>query len=364
MGALADIDQIKAIIANLTTQVNFIEQLLANTSTDSNPTVDLGNGPVPISNVVAELFTNLNELRASYGFPADMFSALNNQFLCGTDNSASSLANPGVPLNASAGWNNNVINLADSIGNLWLVICDLRNAVDNIQTNLIPAGSASLIVELDATFDGDDFILLFTGSNPNGFIDCTLAGALITVKEVNGTASVSRTATILSVLGGPAEVINKGSLSAFSNYIVTVNACFTDGTSTVDRIITDTIINNTNCPTLTISPVASSISVAFVNTISGNTNYTLELYDQSGDTLLQSFSDINSNELDSIEKTFTGLSAGTFYLVRVGIQKGLNPVVFCPPQSVKTTGGTFWVWGTNSESYIVWNDEGDRLLLD
>lgn len=83
--------------------------------------------PLPTAFIALESY--LCDLKGALGENTDLTNAVTKQ--CSTIASSPSLANPGVNVSSLAGWTNNPSTIAESIGNLWVVVCDIRAKLDN-----------------------------------------------------------------------------------------------------------------------------------------------------------------------------------------------------------------------------------------
>jgi hypothetical protein len=90
-----------------------------------NPT----NQPVFISDAYQWLEADFCQLQSAVGTPAEITNAINKQ--CANLGEQDKLSSGGVMEN-TAGWVNNPVTLADSLSNMWLTVCDMRQAVKQI----------------------------------------------------------------------------------------------------------------------------------------------------------------------------------------------------------------------------------------
>lgn len=177
----------------------------------------------------------------------------------------------GLPMTSLVGWKNTVTNLGQSISNLWLTLCDVRNAVKIIQDSCCKVDCDDIIIDFDYKWvDSETLKIFFTPKSklPNGFYDCNqLLGNKITVTDGNGTEWTTyfffRKEDPLDLTGllDDLNVISNGydlDLSAAPVDTSTglnfkANLCFTNGTTQCIKCfeIDVTPYINTDCCTIT-----------------------------------------------------------------------------------------------------------------
>jgi hypothetical protein len=238
---------------------------------------------------------------------------------CAGLNSSPSFTIPTASMSSLSGWNSNVTTIAQSIQNLWITLCDARigieNAIAATKTNcsqvivnfaaLLPSYSTGLNIY----FQGYTYI-------PSGYTD---NGSSITITDTYGhTYTSSINIVTLSNTSTPLNInLSATTLSATSNYVITINSNVTNSTLglTCQKCTFQTFVNTLNiCPTVTITP--SNTSVAFILTplLTTNVNYTVQLLNASGSTL-QSLNYTNPTAIQI--GSFTGLTHLTTYGINV-----------------------------------------------
>jgi len=326
--------------------------------------------PVPISTIVAALEQQFCELRSATGTPNDIFLSIQKQ--CAGLDLEQSLGLPGVNMGSLSGWITqvNYNDLADSINNMWITICDLRAAVKNIQETCCPTGCEALVINMTATFSGTIITLFFTGSVPAGFIDCFSAGNELIITDCFGTQLITNipVLTYVNNIPGYSIDISATPLSLACNFNLELFGCWTNPSTntTCEREINYTIVNTTACPTITTTPTETTIPFTFNNIVGTPITYTIQLYDAAGVTLVTSMNFINP-AIGPVGGTFSGagVTSGTTYKIRAVVTvDGVD--IFCPFGTVSTLPGSFWLWtgtaGDPARGYFLQLD-GSKWLL-
>ena len=94
-----------------------------------------------VSTVVSALEVAFCDLRGATGTVANITSTVQQQAIA---NGFALLSNSSSTYSAQTGWNSNSVNLANSVQNAWIVIKDIYDAVQTIQTNCCPGACDSL----------------------------------------------------------------------------------------------------------------------------------------------------------------------------------------------------------------------------
>ena len=179
-------------------------------------------------------------------------------------------------MNALPGWTNKPSNLADSIGNLWLSHGDVRSALTDIQKSLIGTQCNSVVYDMKPRLDldGADVVkgiwIDFMGTvlPDSTWTDCspTGKGSKITIKD-KALNSITRYCQISQFINNEAgfHIPNLDALDITSNFEVTVDFCFTDGSSQCARTLTETLENSSKCPPITVFGITDTqFSFSFV----------------------------------------------------------------------------------------------------
>lgn len=134
-GILSTITTIQTSITNLDTRVTNIENNCCNQNIDINLNSCIAGGTVlPLVEFLLQLETAFCELQPLVGTTGDV-SLMLTAATCVPD-SAEQLGNPPAVMSAITGWVPGASNIAETVNNLWLTVCDLRTALTNLQADL------------------------------------------------------------------------------------------------------------------------------------------------------------------------------------------------------------------------------------
>jgi hypothetical protein len=307
-----------ARVGNLETQVTILEdtQYIAPLIT---PVCVLPSVPTDMNLVLAALETQFCNLQYATGTPTELYLNIAKQ--CSGLGTSPKLAPGGGPMSAILGWNNTVDNLADSVGNLWITICDMRSAIQNIQANCCPSGCDGISLSLIASFDSvTQYLTIYVnGTIPSNFTQCT---GNTTVK-VTDSAGNSVTFTYdmianLNFLGGYAISLASTILNTTLDLEVEVEPCLRDNSTgtTCESCLEYYVSNQAVCPNVTTSPLFDQITYNFTAPV-GNYTYTIELWNALMTSIVSTQTVVSTGGL--ITGSFTGLTDGTTYNIRIKI---------------------------------------------
>lgn len=90
---------------------------------------DTPGSTVPVTDAVQNLEAYLCDLKNTLGENTELAAGAAAQ--CANLDSTPSLSNPGVTMSSIPGWTVNPSTVADSLHNLWLTVCDIRQKLEN-----------------------------------------------------------------------------------------------------------------------------------------------------------------------------------------------------------------------------------------
>lgn len=329
---------VEVTVAQHTTQINDLQNQVnaipTNTTPQIVPTCVLPAVPTDTTAVLQALEAQFCQLQGATGNPSQIFQAIMQQCInLGAD---PTLGGGGGNMASIPGWDSNLLTLAAAINNMWLTLCDARSAIKNIQLNCCPTACNGIELTLFANLTGPNATLFVNGTIPSGFTNCLTAGALVTFTDDTG-GSMTTNMDIVAYLNNPSGyLINLPSppMNLSSNIHVKIDACLINSTTgtTCQRILEYTIVNQANCPVMVYTPTQDSISYSGA-TISGTNTYTVELWDNTGTTLIASQVQVITapNLLAGI---FAGLVPNTLFRVRVKITNASMITTDCQFTSV------------------------------
>lgn len=276
------------------------------------------------------LETAFCDLRTATGNAAAINTAISRQ-CAGLDNAAR-LADGGT-MGLIPGWvtQANYSTAADAINNLWLTVCDLRAALDNVLNNCCndAAICAQVVVNIDlATISSGVVSITYTGTVPTAFAECA-SGVSLTFRD-KYNISYTVVPVVISNLNGAAVTYNLGTtlLQLWSDMDVTLNMCANDATSgiTCSSVKTASISNSLMPFPITPAPDTTFIDFTLSNSASGvtstlNTIIQVILYAADQTTVIGVKTYTNSTSA-TINDTFSGLVTATSYYWQSTLQIG------------------------------------------
>ena len=250
---ISDITTINSTLSSHNNRITALENATPSGSSipQVTPTCVLPSVLTDIDDVVEAIEEQFCDLRTATGTATELISATTNQ--CVGLSTEERLSGSGT-MSSISGWNTTVTNVADSLANMWLTICDMREAIKTIQQTCCSTDCSAVTLSFTGSFAGTVITLNFNGSFiPTGFVECNQSGALVTISD--GSLSYTTYVQVLDALAsnGIAQIdLAQSGLSTTSNYVITVILCATDGTVTCEKSNTITITNQAglcNVPT-------------------------------------------------------------------------------------------------------------------
>jgi hypothetical protein len=328
---LNQIDIINQTLVNYNIRITALENAPAPTFTipTVTPNCVLPSVPTEVQIVVDALEQEFCLLQGATGAPTDIYTAIAQE--CPNLSTSPVLGPTGGTMGSLPGWINPATNLADSINNIWITICDLRAAVRNIQENCCPSGCDGIELSISAVVEAPSTLRIYiTGTIPTGFIECGGAATSFTISDTLGN-STTQLISVTTVLNNPAGVtVNLGAtpVNPASNLKIEANICLCNATTNAEccNYICYDLNNEFACPVITLTPGVTSIAYSFGATVTGT--YTIQLYNNAGTVLIsQNITAVVAPAI--VAGTFTSLTSSTPYKVRVLITVGAS-TTNCP----------------------------------
>ena len=296
---------------------------------------------IPIETFVETTELALCALQNSIGSSTEINSAIGQQ--CINLDVTPTLNNSAVTYNALPGWVSagSYNTIADSINNMWILMCDMRTAVASVVANCCNITCDSVDITMTADFTSPNIELTF-GGTALGFADCYAAGMFVTITDSYGVSFTTQVPVIAN-LGGATQLVNisTSGLNLFTNYTVQLDVCADAGTLRCNKTLISTISNSNFCPSMSYAPDQKYIDYSFTNNIASPVTYTIECWNSTGTTIIATSSEINpavgavSGRVPTIASGGV-LTASTTYQLRVTVTVGTT-VKTCPFTSVTTT---------------------------
>lgn len=307
-----------ARLDNVETQVAALEatQYIAPLVT---PACVLPSVPTEMNLVLTALETQFCNLQYATGTPTDIYLNIVKQ--CAGLGTSPKLAPGGGPMSAIPGWTGTVNTLAQSFGNMWVTLCDMRAAVQNIQANCCPSGCDGIVLNLIASFSSEtNYLTVFVnGTIPSNFTQCTGS----TTIRITDSAGNSITVTYdmianLNFVGGYAISLASTIINTSLDLTVEIEPCLTDTSTgtTCQSCLEYYLSNQAICPNVALTPLYDQITYTFAADPSPLT-YTIELWNALLTTLISTQTIVSTGGTQT--GVFTGLTNGTTYNIRVKI---------------------------------------------
>lgn len=327
---LQAIDIINVTLSDHETRITVLEDcVLPCTPGGGDPdvfsTCILQNQTVAASVLLLALEEAFCDLQDAVGAPP-LVSAAVNQAGCIT--SSDPMLSSAGTYGGVAGWTSTPTTLSHAVGNAWIVICDMHQAIKDIQLNCCPgacddvvfAYTTTLVTNQSGVPSGIDFD--FSGSNvPSNFNDCG-GSTTIVVTDQNGVVA-NQTFTFVNYAGTNNILtfnLSTTSLNLVDDLDVSISFCITDGVDQCDAVIVDLVESSAPCPTDTqIEAVTDEDAfLTFTNVLGTSAVYTVTLTDLTDGSSNNAFTVTGLGVNASIH--LTPLDESTYYSVVLSFQ--------------------------------------------
>lgn len=285
------------------------------------PTCVTSSGvPADMNVVLSALEAQFCQLIQTTGSPNSIYQSITKQ--CQGLNNEDVLSPSGGKMVSIPGWVSTANNLASSINNMWLTICDMRAAVNYIQTNCCPTGCDGIEIKLQATVVGNLLTFYITGDIPNTHEECNALGSSFTVTDGNGNVSKFRVPVVdyVNDASGYTLDLTTTALNPGADMEIDLDVCLEEiATGTRCEFCLKYIVSGqADCPPVTIiANTETEVTVNFTPVVVPAT-YTIEVWDGSLTTLVQSQS-VSVTTSNSVNLTLSGLTPGINYNLRLVI---------------------------------------------
>lgn len=242
---IGDITTINTTLNDHETRIDTLENNVGSdyTTPQITPSCVLPAVPTDIDVVLDELEDQFCTLDSTLGGSTSLLAA--STYQCDLLSSDSQLSGTGA-MSSIEGWNTQVNNVAQSLQNMWLTICDMRAAVKDIQTNCCTIDCNSIVFAAFGTYSDGTITLNFGGTViPDDFTECNPAGNTVTITDA-ASNTYTTTISVTDALAGndTADIdISGSSLSDLSNYSVTITLCTTEGSITCEKTLSFEVVN-------------------------------------------------------------------------------------------------------------------------
>ncbi len=247
---------VNATVVNNTSAIsNLDDRVTALESTPSTPTPTylscLTGTSMTIEEIVLEMEAQFCDYKTALGSTTDLIIAQARQCITGANDSLSTAGT----MASLPGWQNTVTGLGQSIQNLWITVCDMREAILSLK-NCCAVDCTQFILGFNSAEDGTRSLITLTFNAlttiPAGFANCP---ALSTVTIQDGDGHIySNTLDLVTESTDPAGItfdISTAGFNTATDYTITVNGCITKDGYTCEKTATGSLAAPTTTTTTT-----------------------------------------------------------------------------------------------------------------
>lgn len=280
-GQLGDAGGVVGAIVDIRDNYAPTDSLQFQVSSNINP----GAGTQYITDALRTVETSLVQTQTAMGSQTSLY-----QNILKEDNlsNAQRMFGSGT-MNTLTGWTNNVQTAADSIGNIWTAIKDIRQAVDYMQENCCATTCSDIFLNFRASINVQattTFLTVFTDGSTgftNDWKECS-NDTRITVADALGNTTTFRT-SLISLIDTPSGYqvdITATSIDPTVDITVTAETCFTNTSTntTCEKDYEYAINATTDCPSVVITSYSTSMNYQFT-AVAGQT-YIAKVYYNGG----------------------------------------------------------------------------------
>ncbi len=257
-----------AIDANVTNNTSDITNLDSRVTALENPSVT----PTPsyiscltglsqtIDEIVIELESQFCDYKSALGTTTDLIIAQSRQCITGANDSLSTAGT----MSSLSGWQNTVTGLGQSIQNLWITVCDMRDAILSLK-NCCAVDCTEFILGFNTAEDGTRELITLTFNAlttiPSGFANCP-ALSTVTIQDEDGHI-YSDTLDLVTEATDPAGItydISSAGFNTATAYTITVTGCITKDGYTCEKTATGSLPAPTTTTTTSTTTTTTTIA--------------------------------------------------------------------------------------------------------
>jgi hypothetical protein len=344
---LSDVAILQQNVADLQNQINDTDGNVAILQTEKADTNSLDyqvsqktNPASPtlyITDALREVENSLISTQDAVGTPNELYQNLIKEgFLTDEDKLWGS-----GKMSSISGWTDTVQSTAESIGNIWLAIHDIREAVSYIQNNCCSTDCTSIFLNFRAqlnTYPSAATITVFTdgstGFNAN-WKECE-GDTRVTVEDIYGNTTTFR-APLLSIIdeaGGATFDITTSSVDTTTDLTVTAATCFNNSQvdATCEKDYVDTISASALCPATVLTVYATSVGYSFPATT--GYSYIVNIFLRGGSS--PKATQIITTPGITVANVILGLASETDYDLEITVVDTASNQTVCPRHEFTT----------------------------
>jgi len=257
------VNQHTSQISNHENRITVLENAPDVTLPQVTPNCILPAVPTAMNLVLDELEAQYCNLRNVLGPNNSLTAATAQQ--CANLAAQNALSQAGT-LGSLTGWNASPVNLAQSFQNLWITVCDMRAAINDLKNCCSQVDCTQFILSYAASSNAlrQEVYLDFNPGTiiPAGFANCSQLGSLVTISDgvnskeyrVDLVTLASSNSTFTAIVAGAG--VSGVALNTSLSYTVTVNGCIVKDGKTCEKAVVRTV--SVPCP------IVSSVSATLV----------------------------------------------------------------------------------------------------
>lgn len=244
-------------IGNHETRITVLENAPAATLPTVTPNCLLTPGtPAQMNVLLDELEAQYCLLRNVLGTNTAITAAAAQQ--CANLGAQNALSQAGT-LSSIAGWNATITNLAQSFQNLWITVCDMRAAINDVKNCCNTVDCSQFILRYAASTNAlrQEVYLDFNPGTiiPAGFSNCSQLGSLVTISDGTVTkdfyvdlVSLSSSTSVFTAVVAGSSVVG-AALNTSLPYTITVNGCISKDGKSCEKAVVNVV--TVPCPIVT-----------------------------------------------------------------------------------------------------------------
>lgn len=291
-----------------------------------------------ITAAVRDIENSLIATKQATGTPTQLYQNMLKQ---GNISEEDRLATIGL-MSSIPGWTVNPTVSAESIGNIWLAIHDIRTAVQYIQENCCSTGCSDLFLNFRASLnvtEASTLLTIFTDGS-TGFssewVQCSPTGTNFTVVDGLGNSSSFKTDIIdlMDIPGGFTVDLTPTSIDPTTDLTVTAFTCFSNNQSlaTCEKEYKYTIYASADCPSTVLTVYTTSVAYQFSPT--SGYSYIINVYTAGSPTPVAA--QIVATPGVIVANSIAGLTSETDYELEVVIVDSEGSQTPCARQPFTT----------------------------
>jgi hypothetical protein len=215
--------------------------------------------PAEMNVVVTNLDVAVCQLSSSIGSTTNILNAASQQ--CALLGSQTALSQSGT-MSSLTGWNNTINNLAQSMQNLWLTVCDMRAAIYDVRQCCGQADCSLFFLGYSSGVNTarTEVTLFFNvlTTIPAGFTNCpVLSTVTITDGDGNTYSDIFDLVALSTDPAGLTIDVSAAFLNPLFPYTVTITGCIVKDGVTCSKIVTQTLAAPTTTTSTTTTTTAA-----------------------------------------------------------------------------------------------------------